>query len=225
MTIKVRLFAVIADIAGARELEIELPDEATGRELLDELKARFPKLAGLEPSLKLAVNQEYVSWDHKLSPADEVALIPPVSGGAPGEDEPPFVEVTAEPLSAERYQWLVSGPECGAVVLFIGVVRELTGERRTVSLRYEAYGEMAKREMQAIAEEIQKRWPGARVALGHRVGELGPGEASVIVAVATPHRGAAFEAARYGIDTLKERVPIWKKEVWDDGESWVGIDA
>lgn len=225
MTIKVRLFAVMADIAGARELDVELTQGATGRDLVDALAARYPRVRELIPSLKLAVNQEYVSWERVLNPEDEIALIPPVSGGAPNDEDPPFIEITTEPLSADRYQQLVLSPSCGAVVLFVGVVREMTGEKRTVSLRYEAYGEMAKREMQAIAKEIQERWPGARVAMGHRVGDLGPAEASVMVAVATPHRAEAFAAARYGIDTIKERVPIWKKEVWEDGESWVGIHA
>lgn len=227
MKITVRLFAALADAAGARELELELSAGATGRDLLNLLSARYPKVAALAPSLRLAVNQEYVPWDNPLASDDEIALIPPVSGGSGGTADAtePFVEVTTEPLSADEYQRRVVAPTCGAVALFVGVVREFTGEKRTVSLRYEAYREMARREMAKIAREIQERWPGARVAIGHRVGELGIGEASVIVAVATPHRAEAFEAARYGIDTIKERVPIWKKEIWDDGESWVGIHA
>lgn len=226
MTITVRLFAAMADAAGARELTIELPEGATGRDLLSLLSQRYPKVAALAPSLRLAVNQEYVPWESPLRPDDEIAIIPPVSGGGGATDEAePFVEVTTEPLSADHYQQRVVAPTCGAVALFVGVVREFTGEKRTLSLKYEAYGEMAEREMTKIAREIQERWPGARVAIGHRIGELGIGEASVIVAVATPHRAAAFEAARFGIDTIKERVPIWKKEVWDDGETWVGIHA
>lgn len=224
MKINVRLFAAMADAAGARELELEMPDGATGQDLLDVLSERFPKVAALAPSLKLAVNQEYVPWEYTLTPDDEIALIPPVSGGA-SPDFQPFVEVTTAPLSADWYQQKVLAPTCGAVALFVGVVREFTGDKRTLSLKYEAYGEMAEREMTKIAREMQERWPGARVAIGHRIGELAIGEASVIVAVATPHRAAAFEAARFGIDTIKERVPIWKKEVWDDGESWVGIHA
>lgn len=226
MTITVRLFAAMADAAGARELTIELPEGATGRDLLSLLSQRYPKVAALAPSLRLAVNQEYVPWESPLRPDDEIAIIPPVSGGGGATDEAePFVEVTTEPLSADHYQQRVVAPTCGAVALFVGVVREFTGEKRTLSLKYEAYGEMAEREMTKIAREIQERWPGARVAIGHRIGELEIGEASVIVAVATPHRAAAFEAARFGIDTIKERVPIWKKEVWDDGETWVGIHA
>lgn len=224
--IRVRLFAVLAEIAAARELALSLSAPATGREVLAAVVERFPEMEPLAPSLKFAVNLEYVGWDHPVSTGDEVAIIPPVSGGSgEGEGELPFVEVTTEPLSVEAYQQRVVAPECGAVALFVGVVREFTGERRTLYLQYEAYVEMAEREMRKVAEEILQRWPGARVALGHRTGELGIGEASVIVAVATPHRAAAFEAARFGIDTIKERVPIWKREIWDDGEAWVGIHA
>lgn len=224
MTVRVRLFAILADIAGSREIEVALGEGAKASDLLDALGERYPKIDGLKSSLRVAVNQEYVGLDHPISAGDEVALIPPVSGGA-GEPPVPFIEVTEAPLSADRYHDIVVAPTCGAVALFSGVVREFTGDRRTVYLRYEAYGEMAEREMRKIADEIAERWPGARVAIGHRVGELGIGECSVIVAVATPHRRAAFEAAQYGIDSLKERVPIWKKEIWEDGESWVGIHA
>lgn len=225
MRIQVRLFAVMADIAQSRQIELELPEKATGRDLLSALTQRYPQMVPLAPSLKLAVNHEYVSWEQPLEPTDEVALIPPVSGGLADDGEMPFVEVTTKPLDADDYQKRVLSPTCGAVVLFAGVVREFTGEKRTVYLKYDAYAAMAEREMHHIAREIVDRWPGARVAIGHRIGELGINETSVIVAVATPHRDAAFQAARYGIDTLKERVPIWKKEVWDDGESWVGIHA
>lgn len=224
MVVRVRLFAVLRDIVGASEVDVELPEGAVGEDLFRVLAADHPRLRELRSSLRLALNQEYVPWDAPIRPGDEAAVIPPVSGGE-GEPGVPFVEVTAEPLSAERYQNLVVAPECGAVALFIGVVREFTGQKRTVYLKYEAYAEMAKKEMEKIAREIAGRWPMARVAIGHRVGELGIGEASVIVAVATPHRKAAFEAAQFGIDTLKESVPIWKKEIWDDGESWVGIQA
>ena len=227
LIVRVRLFAVLTDIVGATEVDVELPEGAVGDDLFRALAKEHPRLLGLRNSLRLALNQEYVPWDTPLQPGDEAALIPPVSGGSGQSDNrpSPFVEVVTEPLSADRYQSLVVAPECGAVALFIGVVREFTGEKRTVYLKYEAYAEMAQKEMEKIANEIVGRWPQARVAIGHRVGELGIGEASVIVAVATPHRRAAFEAAQFGIDTLKESVPIWKKEIWDDGESWVGIQA
>lgn len=218
-----RLFAVLADIAGTNEVVLDVPDPAHGDDVFGALAEMFPRVRPLRASLRLAVNQEYVPWGHPVQSGDEVALIPPVSGG---QDVPlPFIEVVEEPLSSDRYQQIVVDPTCGAVALFVGVVREVTGERRTVFLKYQAYKGMAEREMHKVAEEMQRKWPDARIALGHRVGELGIGEASVIVAVATPHRAAAFEAARFGIDTIKEQVPIWKKEVWDDGEEWVGIHA
>lgn len=228
MKVRVRLFAVLADWAGTNELTLELPESATGEELFTRLEAHIPRVKELKNSLRLAVNREYVPWSAAIESGDEIAIIPPVSGGLgpnDGEEELPFVEVVRHPLSADVYQRRVLSPHCGAVALFVGVVREFTHGRRTVQLQYEAYDEMAVKEMRALAAEMMEKWPMARVAMGHRVGELGIGEASVIVAVATPHRQEAFEAARYGIDTLKERVPIWKKEVWDDGAAWVGIDA
>lgn len=226
LEVRVRLFAVLAEIADVRELPLTLPAPATGRNVLEALIERFPAVRPLAPSLKLAVNLEYVGWDHPLAPGDEVAIVPPVSGGSgEGEEELPFVEVTTEPLRAEVYHRRVASPECGAVVLFLGVVREYTRGRRTLHLEYEAYTEMAERELRRVAEEIARRWPGARVALGHRTGKLDGGDVSVVVAVATPHRAAAFEAARFGIDTIKERVPIWKREVGEDGQAWVGIDV
>lgn len=227
-TVRVRLFAILVDLAGSGEVEVEMAKGATGRDLLEALTQMYPKFQSLARSLKLALNHEYVPWESEIRPGDEIALIPPVSGGASRDDvakDEPFVEVTGQVLSTDEYQARVSAPECGAVALFVGIVREFTGDRQTVSLKYEAYGAMAEKEMKKLADEIVQKWPEARVALGHRVGNLGIGEASVIVAVATPHRDAAFEAARYGIDTLKERVPIWKKEVWSDGEEWVGIHA
>ena len=227
MIVRVRLFAVLREIVGRPEIDVELPEGAVGEDLFRALAADYPRFSDFRGSLRLAVNEEYAPWDAPLRAGDVAAFIPPVSGGSGGavETSLPFIEVTGEPLSAERYQKLVVAPDCGAVALFIGVVREFTGGKRTVYLKYEAYSEMAKKEMEGIAREIGERWPQARVAMGHRVGELAVGEASVIVAVATPHRRAAFEAAQFAIDTLKERVPIWKKEVWEDGESWVGIQA
>ncbi len=224
--VRVRLFAALAEMAAAREVVLALDAPATGRDVLAALVERYPRMKPLAPSLRLAVNLEYVAWDHPVAPGDEVAIVPPVSGGS-GErgGELPFVEVTDKPLSPDEYHRKVSASECGAVVLFLGVVREFTGDRRTIYLSYEAYHEMAEREMRRIAEEVALRWPGARVALGHRTGELKVGEVSVIAAVATPHRAEAFEAARFAIDAIKERVPIWKRETWEGGETWVGIDA
>lgn len=223
--VKVRLFAILAEIAGKREIDLTVPKDATGYDLLSALTEKYPELAPLAESLRLAANLEYVPLDHRLAPDDDLALIPPVSGGAGDQVALPYVEVTKVPLSVERYQSLVVSPECGAVCLFVGVVREVTGDKITLSLQYEAYEEMAVNQMRKVAAQMLEKWPMARIALGHRVGHLGINEASVVVAVATPHRAESFEAARFGIDTLKEQVPIWKKEIYADGEVWVGIDA
>lgn len=230
MNVRVRLFAVLADWAESSDVILSIPENGTGEDVFAALAAAVPRVKEVRGSLRLAVNREYVPWGEPIRENDEIAIIPPVSGGE--EDPPardgeklPFIEIVTGPLLADEYQRRVVSPKCGAVALFIGVVREFTDDKRTVYLQYEAYEEMAEREMRRVADDIMARWPKARVALGHRVGKLGISEASVIVAVATPHRQEAFEAARYGIDTLKERVPIWKREIWDDGESWVGIHA
>lgn len=215
--VRVRLFAGAAQAAGQRELSGEWAGFTAG-EVVQELVRQFPALGPLAPTLALAVNREYVEADHRLQDGDELALIPPVSGGA----GIPFFEVVTRPLSADAVAGKVVAPEIGAVVTFVGTVREWTYGRRTIRLEYEAYPEMAVQGMERIAREIRERWPGARVAISHRVGRLEIGEASVVIAVGTPHRADAFDACRYAIDRLKQIVPIWKKEVWEDGEEWVG---
>lgn len=220
----VKLFAAAAQAAGSREVSGPWAG-LTADELLAALLAAHPGLKPLGPSLQMAVNHEYVDGDHRIAEGDEVAVIPPVSGGAgpvmaSGE---PLYEVTGEPLSADRVAARVVAPEHGAVATFTGTVREWTFGQRTVQLEYEAYPEMAIKEMERIGREIAARWAGSACAIAHRVGSLAIGEASVIIAVATPHRADAFEACRYAIDRLKEIVPIWKKERWEDGEVWVGL--
>jgi len=151
-----------------------------------------------------------------------VCLFPPVSGGS----RPDLVEVTHQPLSEERLMAAVGEPGAGGLVLFSGVVREETGGRRVKYLEYEAHEPMAAAKMREIAVAIRGRWPAtARVALVHRIGRLEIGESSVMIAVSSPHRGPAFDACRFAIDTLKETVPIWKKEHFEDGEVWVGLQS
>lgn len=217
--ITVKLFAAVAQKVGRRELT--LPAEGrTVAGLLSDLQAEYPALQRLAGILMVAVNHQYVSHDCVLKEGDEVGLIPPVSGGS-GPSDPLFV-VTDAPLSADAVAARVINPYTGAAVTFVGTVREFTHGRRTVHLEYEAYPEMAAGQMAQIAREIEEHWPGARTAISHRIGKLEIGEASVVIAVATPHRADAFEACRYAIERLKKIVPIWKKEVWADGEEWVG---
>jgi molybdopterin synthase catalytic subunit len=167
----------------------------------------------------VSINHEYAAPERSIPPEAEIAIIPPVSGGEEAEEH---LIITEEPLSADLLIQKVSNPSAGAVLTFVGTVREFTRGRRTVHLEYEAYAPMAIKKMRQITEEIKTRWPEARVAMAHRVGRLDIEEISVIIAVATPHRDEAFAAGRYAIERLKAIVPIWKKEKWEDGSEWIG---
>jgi molybdopterin synthase catalytic subunit len=217
MHIEVHLFAGVAEAVGARVWSGDLPDGATVADLFARMAEQHPGAAALLRVSFASVNHRYTTPDSVLQPGDEIAILPPVSGG---EDE--LFTITEEPLSVEELLKKVRNPLCGAVNLFVGTVRELTQGKRTVELEYEAYAPMAVKTMQQIADEIEERWPGTHVAMSHRVGRLEIEDAAVIIAVATPHRAASYEAGRYAIERLKEIVPVWKKEVWSDGTQWMG---
>src|SRR3990170_4398065 len=216
MKAKVRLFARLAEIAGTRETEVELGEGLSVAEAFRTLCQRFPELADLGDSLMYAVNAEYVRPDHPLRSGDELALIPPVSGGAEG-----LFEVTAEPLDPQRLVDAVRKDESGAVAVFLGVVRDNSMGRRVLYLEYDAFPELATRVMRQIAEEATARWPLTGVAMQHRTGRLEIGETSLVIAVSSPHRKEAFEACHHLVDRFKEVVPVWKKEVWEGGEVWI----
>jgi len=217
LTITILLFAGLAERANQREIQLTLPEQATVRDLLRAAAEQYPALSPLLGSCFVSLNHEYAAPDHVIQASDEIALLPPVSGG-----EEPLFSITTEPLSADKLIRLVSNPHAGAVLTFVGTVREFTHGQRTVYLSYEAYAPMAVEKMKQIAAEIEERWPGARVAMQHRIGDLQIEEIAVIVAVATPHRNESFEAGRYAIERLKQIVPIWKKEMWEDGSEWKG---
>jgi molybdopterin synthase catalytic subunit/molybdopterin converting factor small subunit len=202
--VTVRLFAILRERAGAGSVKLELPEGARVRDALDSLS----ELAEGVP-LVMAVNREYASEEQVLGAGDELALIPPVSGGAP------WASVSAEPLSLDALAARVRDPRAGAVVTFAGVTREV--ER----LEYEAYAEMAEQRMAAIATEAVERHGLCAAAVEHRVGEVPLSEPSVIVAVSAPHRGEAFAGAREIIDRVKAEAPIWKKEVEGASGRWV----
>lgn len=214
--VTVRFFAAAAQAAGCRETRGTWAGMTAGQ-LLAQLKSDYPGLEQIGATVAIAVNREYATPDTVLRDGDEVGLIPPVSGGSTK-----FYEVTDQPLVADEVAARVTNPQSGATLVFVGTVREWTKGKRTVLLEYEAYPEMAEGQMKVIGDEIATRWQGARTAIAHRVGRLTIGEASVVIAVATPHRADAFEACRHAIERLKQIVPIWKKEVWEDGEEWVG---
>jgi len=218
MMIRVRLFGSLREAAGASELPVELAEPARVSELRSELAHRFSIVERLGDRMAVSVNLEIATDDRVLCEGDEVAFLPPVAGGS---DIPRACTLSAEGLDPAEVAARVAGPDAGGVVSFVGNVRDQARGRAIKYLEYEAYPEMAEREMQKIADEAARRWPGTRVAIAHRMGHLEIGEAAVVIVAAAPHRAEAFEACRYAIDTLKLTVPIWKKEVATDGEYWV----
>lgn len=231
MQIRVRLFATLRQQAGWAQQLLDVPEGTTLDGALAAIDSAYPSLAIGRRTFYAAVNQEYAQGEQLLREGDEVALFPPVSGGAgllqKKEGSMKLFEITVQPLSLDEVARRVVRPDCGAVATFAGVVRGTTatqeGVRGTDFLNYEAYTEMAEALLARIAAEIQGRWPkvGA-VSIVHRVGRLEIGEPSVVIAVATPHRGdGCFEACQYAIERLKAIVPIWKEENWADGQVWV----
>lgn len=202
--VTVRLFAMLRERAGSGSVTLDLPEGARVRDALDSLS----DLAEGIP-LVMAVNREYASEDHVLDAGDELALIPPVSGGAP------WARVSAESLSLDSLAERVRDPRAGAVVTFSGVTREVE------LLEYEAYAEMAAERMAAIVSEAQQRHGLCAAGVEHRVGEVPLSEPSVIVAASAPHRGEAFAGAREIIDRVKAEAPIWKKEIEGEEGRWV----
>jgi molybdopterin synthase catalytic subunit len=215
MRVSVLLFGSLREATGAKELDVALPEAASVADLSALLARDHPVFARLPGRVRVSVNYEVVDAGHALRDGDEVAYLPPVSGGG-GR-----CRISDQPLDPEAVTALVAGPDCGGLVTFQGAVRDHARGRTIRHLEYEAYPAMAEAEMEKICDEAAAQWPGARVAIAHRVGRLAIGELAVVVAAAAPHREGAFAAARYAIDVLKQRVPIWKKEVATDGEYWV----
>ena len=227
MKVEVRLFARYREAAGHDRVELELPEGGTAEAAWEAVSHRFPALGPYRPFTLFAVRNDYVEPDHALREGDELCLFPPVSGGASESAAgPDRVELTLEPLSEQAVAHAVDDAGAGAVVLFSGVVRNQTGGRRVKYLEYEAHAPMAEAKMREIAEAVRARWPHTRrIALVHRLGRLEIGESSVMIAVSSPHRGEGFEACRFAIDALKTTVPVWKKEYFEDGEVWVGLQS
>jgi molybdopterin converting factor subunit 1 len=230
MRVRVLFFGMLKELAERASDSIELAEGSCVRDVLTHYEERIPRLKESLPSLALAVNQQYAGPENVLKADDEVALLPPVSGGA-GEDAGKMP--TGPPAGHRRYaeilrvaietQEILSGlkrGEDGAVLVFEGVVRNQTRGRKTLYLDYEAYEEMALSQMEALAAQALQQFQVHDVALVHRLGRLEIGETSVLIAVASAHRASAFEACRWLIDTLKRTVPIWKKEYFEDGAVW-----
>jgi molybdopterin synthase catalytic subunit/molybdopterin converting factor small subunit len=231
--VRVHLFARYREAAGRERVDLDVPEGGTVETAWSAIVERHPQLAQYRPFTLFAIGHDYVEADHLLKPDDELLLFPPVSGGSASRSrrrgEPVIEDVFAvldRPLSPDDVAARVDDPGAGGVVIFSGVVRNQTDGRPVKFLEYEAHAPMAESKMREIGAAIRARWTGVRrVAILHRVGRLEIGESSVLIAVSAAHRGDAFEACRYAIDTLKRSVPVWKKEHFEDGEVWVGLQG
>jgi len=219
MRVTMLYFAAARERAGVASEPLELPEGATAAQAVALACERHPALQAVATKLRVAVDQDFAQLDRKLRDGSEVALIPPVSGGAAGGNR-----IGPEPLSAESPLREVAGTDRGAVVTFVGTVRSSNHGKAVVRLEYEAYPEMALRVFDHICAEARERW-GARLVIQHRTGSLDPGALSVVIAAAAPHRADAFEACRHAIELLKKDAPIWKREIYPDGSSWVGLGS
>ncbi len=219
MRVRILFFGILRESFGAAEQWVELPGTASsvGVLLTHLQRSAPPSLRALWPSLAVAVNQHYAQAADLLAPGDEIALLPPVSGGSGAAER---VLLTHARLASEAAVAALKAGSDGAVVVFDGIVRDNTRGRRTQYLLYEAYEEMALAQMRELVAEAVRRFPVRDAMLHHRLGRLEVGETSVLIAVASAHRGAAFDACRWLIDTLKQTVPIWKKEIFVDGAVW-----
>ena len=223
MQLRIKLFATLRDRVKAREVTVELKDGATVATLRDKLVADYPAVEPSLPTCVVSVNQEFAFADTPLHAGDEVALFPPVSGGADAPAPPTITRITPDPVDVSQIISSLTLPTTGAVVTFSGAVRGSEREKQVAQLFYEAYAPMAEVKLRQVADEMRARFPAIEgVALIQRVGTLAAGEPTVLVAVSSPHRDqGCFEAARYGIDRIKEIVPVWKKEIGPNGEEWV----
>jgi molybdopterin synthase catalytic subunit len=217
MKIRLLAFASATDALGTEQLELTLPEGTTVGALEAHLCGEHPPLRGLWPRLAVAINGEVAARHAMLHDGDEVALLPPVSGGAVlVETQTPWI--TEEALDPAAVTALVESPDCGAVVLFLGTVRNHHAGRPVRGIIYSAYRSMAEERLKRIARELEAEAEGLKVAIVHRIGQMTVGEASVAIAVASPHRAAAYEAGRTALERLKAEVPIWKREQYADGE-------
>jgi MoaE-MoaD fusion protein len=218
MQITLRFFAIVRERIGESERVVELPPGSRAADALAYVTQHFEALSPLFRTSMMMLNHEYVDGEATLSEGDEIAFIPPVSGGD-------HFNVHTEPLDATAIARSVERPDAGAVVTFVGTVRDHARGRQVLWLDYEAYPEAAVKMLARIGDELHAQWPVLSVTIEHRVGHMEPGVASVVIAVASAHRADAFAAAAHAIERIKQIVPIWKKEAYADGEVWIGSEA
>jgi molybdopterin converting factor subunit 1 len=241
MRVRVLFFGMLKEWAGKAAEEIDVHEGASVRDVFAQYESQIPKLKASLASLAIAVNQQYAGPDTVLRANDEIALLPPVSGGSPDSGaetsprKPPgpfdsaqgegrrygtYASIVREAIETQRIVDGLKRGEDGAALVFEGAVRNQTRGRRTLYLDYEAYEEMALQQMEMLATQAFEKFQIRDVAMVHRLGRLEIGETSVLIAVVSAHRAAAFDACRWLIDTLKQTVPIWKKEYFEDGAVW-----
>jgi molybdopterin synthase catalytic subunit len=224
ISVRIEYFAAARELVGVAEETLIVPiDEAcTVADMLAALAERHPRLAPVIGRMRLAIDGDVALPSAQISDGAKIAVLPPVAGGS---DALPS-GLRTEPLSVDELLRALQRPDVGGIALFVGTVRDHAGETRVQRLDYEAHPSMAERELRSIVDELQKEYPGVRVAAVHRVGELAIGELAVVVGAAAAHRAEAFEVCRAAIERIKARVPIWKKEWALDGAgSWVNLDA
>lgn len=219
MNVRVVLFAKPRELVGQPNIDLALPAGATPADAWSQLSTRYD-LGPLPRSFRCAVNSEYAGWNDTLKDGDELAVIPPVSGGAIGERRG-VVALSEDALDPMAIANGIRSDGDGALVVFQGIVREHSRGKQVRALVYEAYGSMARKQMEDLAEEARRRWPILDLTVVHRTGTLRVGDVSVAIAVAASHRGEAFDACEWLIDELKHTVPIWKKELYTEGEAWI----
>jgi len=220
MRVRVLFFGQLKDITGVAQEEAEISEGARVEDLFARYGSRFPQLAEFRASIAASVNQEYATWRAPLASGDEVAFLPPVSGGQQIAVSNDIFQIVREAIRPGEIVAALRAPEDGALVVFDGFVRDNFKGRKTLYLEYEAYEPMVYAKMREIGTEIHARFAVHRLAIVHRLGRLEIGETSVLIVVCSPHRAAAFEACRFTIDTLKRTVPIWKKEYFVGGAVW-----
>jgi molybdopterin synthase catalytic subunit len=239
MRVTLLAFGVLREVLGKSTGPVELPNGSTVRDLLDRCRAFAPQgltpWSSIESSIAVAVNREYVPATHCLADGDEVALLPPVSGGAPPRETPPTtipvivvtsqtVRLTENLIDPDSIATSLKREEDGALVLFDGIVRDNSRGRRTLYLFYESYPDMAIEQLKMLRDRALAEFPVRDIAIVHRLGRIQIGESSIVIAVASAHRAAAFDACRWLIDSIKKTVPIWKKEFFEDGAVWAQGD-
>lgn len=225
MEINILYFATLRDLVGARKEQLEIPSDSTVGDLKVRLAERGERISLALESALFSINREFAFMEEELKEGDEVGVFPPVSGGS----HTTFLRVTEEILNLDQLVSKITASTTGAVCIFTGTVRGETTRgtpHDTAYLEYEAYEAMAQEKLQQVSDEIRARWPSVEgIAMVQRLGHLDPGTPTVVIACSAPHRDSGvFEAARYGIDRLKQIVPIWKKEVGPSGEAWVEGD-